>query len=393
MRILLLGAGLQGKAALHDLVNSKAVTKVIAADADTKQLDAAAQELPLGKITATTLDACDHDQVALLMHEVQAVVVMLPPAFGFPIAQLAINCGIHYIDAYYTSPEHQDLDAKASDRGLSILTEFGLDPGIDLLLAGQAVSELDQVKQLDIYGAGIPDQESANNPLKYKISWSFASVLQGYRDRPARIVCNGKPVDVPPEEIFSKTSIRTLNLENIGLLEAYPSEDVTTTLDVLGVTENVHTAGRYSMRWPGHCAFWDKMVNLGFLDHHSTGTGDLSISPRQFVHDLLSPQLQYEDEESDLAIVRVDARGIKNGRSTRILYELIDRRDLETGLLAMQRTVGFTASIGVQMILRGDINKRGVLSPAKDVPRDIFFSELRKRGIVAMRRQVPTEQQ
>jgi saccharopine dehydrogenase-like NADP-dependent oxidoreductase len=60
---------------------------------------------------------------------------------------------------------------------------------------------------------------------------------------------------------------------------------------------------------------------------------------------------------------------------------VIDKRDLETGFTAMTRTVGFAASIGAHMILRGDIQKRGVLSPARDVPYEPFVDELKKRGI------------
>jgi saccharopine dehydrogenase-like NADP-dependent oxidoreductase len=60
---------------------------------------------------------------------------------------------------------------------------------------------------------------------------------------------------------------------------------------------------------------------------------------------------------------------------------LIEKRDLETGFTAMTRTVGFAASIGANMILRGDIQKRGVLSPARDVPYERFVDELKKRGI------------
>jgi saccharopine dehydrogenase-like NADP-dependent oxidoreductase len=60
---------------------------------------------------------------------------------------------------------------------------------------------------------------------------------------------------------------------------------------------------------------------------------------------------------------------------------VIDKRDLRTGFTAMTRAVGFAASIGAQMILRGDIQKRGVLTPVRDVPFEIFSGELRKRGI------------
>ena len=51
----------------------------------------------------------------------------------------------------------------------------------------------------------------------------------------------------------------------------------------------------------------------------------------------------------------------------------------------MQRTVGFTASIGAQMLLRGDIPDRGLLQPGNDVPFDIFVAELTKRGIQVQR--------
>ena len=43
-----------------------------------------------------------------------------------------------------------------------------------------------------------------------------------------------------------------------------------------------------------------------------------------------------------------------------MLLQVIDRRDLETGLTAMNRTVGFTASIGAQMLGVGSIAKRGL---------------------------------
>jgi len=51
----------------------------------------------------------------------------------------------------------------------------------------------------------------------------------------------------------------------------------------------------------------------------------------------------------------------------------------------MQRTVGFTASIGAQMILRGDITAKGLLSPLNDVPYSLFEKELRKRNIQIIR--------
>lgn len=55
--------------------------------------------------------------------------------------------------------------------------------------------------------------------------------------------------------------------------------------------------------------------------------------------------------------------------------------DLGTGLMAMSMGVACPACIVAEMIVRGDIAKKGVLSPATDVPCDLFMQQLNKRGI------------
>jgi saccharopine dehydrogenase-like NADP-dependent oxidoreductase len=82
-----------------------------------------------------------------------------------------------------------------------------------------------------------------------------------------------------------------------------------------------------------------------------------------------------------MVVLRVNAWGVKDGRQRRVTYNLIDYRDLSTGLFAMNRTVGYTASIGARMILTGQINAAGVLSPTRDVPPRELLRELKARGM------------
>jgi saccharopine dehydrogenase-like NADP-dependent oxidoreductase len=79
--------------------------------------------------------------------------------------------------------------------------------------------------------------------------------------------------------------------------------------------------------------------------------------------------------------VRIEVKGRKGEEERHAVYQVIDRRDLDTGLTAMSRTVGYTASIGAQMIGTGKITQRGVLSPVNDVPYEVLAQELRKRDI------------
>lgn len=380
MKILLLGVGLQGKAALYDLARSPDVSHVIAADADIRGLTAFAASLPPDKVTCVALDARNEQAVSRLMQQAEAVIVLLPAAFRAPMARLAVENRVHFVDASYTHSAYEELDEPARQVGVAILPEFGLDPGIDHILAARALSAFDEVHEFHTYGAGIPAPAASHNPIRYKISWTFAGVLNSY-SRPARLWRDGRPQPVAPSELFHPANVHHVNVEGFGPLEAYPNGDVVPYLELLGIAGQVQNAGRYSMRWPGHADFWGKLSALGLLDDEPVPAGGGRVSPRQFLHDLLAPQLQYAPGERDAVIVRVEVRGRSAGRPKRVVYQVVDYRDLDTGFLAMQRTVGFTASIGAQMILRGDIAARGLLSPLQHVPPQPFLEELSRRGI------------
>ncbi len=123
------------------------------------------------------------------------------------------------------------------------------------------------------------------------------------------------------------------------------------------------------------------MVDLGLLEDNTVRINDTDISPRDFLAKWLTPRLQYKENQRDLVLLRVAAWGIKGGEKVKITYDLSDYRDFETGLFAMNRTVGFTSSIAAQMILEGKITTPGVLSPVKHVPAREFIEEIKKRGM------------
>jgi lysine 6-dehydrogenase len=386
MKILLLGVGLQGKAALFDLVQSPAVTTIIAADSNGADLQATVAGLDSEKIIPVEVDARNERQVGQLMTDADAVVHLLPAAFGEPMARLAVKHGCHFVDASYSLPAYGELHDEAVAKGVAILPEFGLDPGIDLVLVAQALGELDEVWELHSYGAGVPEAAAANNLLQYKIAWNFAGVLSSYI-RPARLIQKGRAVDIPGNDLFDAANIHRVKVTGLGELEAYPNGDAVKYVEMLGLEEQIKEAGRYSMRWPGHSTFWHMLVNLGFLNEEPIAVAGSKVSPRHFVHNLLRPQLQYGDDERDVAVVRLDAVGLKDGQRLRLSYQVIDWRERASGLLAMQRTVGYTASIGAQMILRGDISGRGLLSPLHNVPPDLLWQELEQRGISVQRQE------
>jgi lysine 6-dehydrogenase len=75
------------------------------------------------------------------------------------------------------------------------MPEMGFDPGIDLVIAGEAVRQIDEFHELHSYGGGLPEAAAIDNPLKYKITWTFDDVLDS-TNQPVRIMKDGEVTDI-----------------------------------------------------------------------------------------------------------------------------------------------------------------------------------------------------
>lgn len=383
MKVLLLGLGMQGSAALYDLAKGEGVTEIVAADSSTAALEACRGSIQHGSNVRFELaDATSSDELAAVMELGPDVAVdLLPVRCHDAVCAAALKEGVHLVNASYASPTIKALSAAAERKGLTILPEFGMDPGIDLVLLGRAVRSLDRVQEIMTYGAGFPEPGAADNPIRYKVTWNFEGVLRSYC-RPARVINDGEIVEIGAKELFHAENCHEIDLPGLGTLEAFPNGDAAEYVRLLGIdTSTIKRAGRYVLRWPGHRAFWTPLVELGLLDDEPLIVDGTPVDRRRYLAGLIEPRIRYRSGERDVVVVRVEVAGLKAGRPKRVVLQLIDRRDLDTGITAMGRTVGFTASIGAQMIGAGEITARGVLSPVRDVPFEAFRWELQRRNI------------
>ena len=378
MKVLVLGCGLQGRAVLFDLARCPLVHSVTCADANVDRASAYVSQLRTDKLEAVHLDATDDAALQdLVGGGFDVVIDMLPRPCAAAVGGAAVAAGVHLVNTCYTNALG-NAGTRAAEAGIAVLPEMGFDPGIDLVLAAEAVRRFDRVHRLDSYGGGIPEPGADDNPLRYKISWIWEGVLASYV-RPARLVLDGRIVEVPGTEIFEADHIHTIDVEPFGRLEAFPNGDAASYARKFGIEAFARNVGRYALRWPGHAEIWHVFASMGFLDE--TPVRSLhDITPRQFMRDHLEPRLQYGPDERDMVIIRVVAEG-EGYRSPRLTFELVDHRDAESGLMAMNRTVGFPASIAAQMIVNGVITDRGLLSPTKHVPFEPFVAALQERGI------------
>lgn len=390
--VVLLGYGMQGRAVVHDLLQQTAA-RIIVAD----NRPGFAESLPVatGRIVTRHLNAVDEEALAELLAEGQVVVETLAPGLGFSVLRLAADVGVPLVNSMYRinpalrdplerqmrEEELQRVDEAARRRGIPMLTEFGLDPGLDLVSAARIVRELDSVEEFYSYGAGLPVPEAADNPLKYKFSWSVLGVMRSYT-RPARVISRGRVLDIPGGMQFDEPYMHHLDVpEAGGTMECYPNGDSVHYADMFGLRDSVREMARYTGRWPGHCAFWRIMVRCGFLSDRPLALDGGEVTPLQVSAALLSSQDQfrYQPDEADLSLVRNDIRGRRAGKRARIVEQLLDFRDPASGLTSMQRTVGFTLALGARLVLEGKL-PAGLLSPL-DVPHALVVEGLERHGI------------
>ncbi len=380
MKILVLGGcGIQGRAALHYLAGNPSVTRIICADADLGALKDLSRFIPLDRIDPHQIDVTDNARLRALFEQADAAIDLLPRQFMIPICQMAIDTHTSMVNTNYAYSVAA-LDAPAKQANVTIMAECGLDPGIDLIIYAHAKQRFDQLHAIQSYCGGLPEAAACDNPLNYKVSWTWEGVLSATM-RDSVIIRQGKRVDIAAANQHDPASIHAIEFPGLGKLEAIPNGDAAFFTDLLGVTPTIRETGRYSLRWPGWSAFWRPLKQLGFLSTQPVAGLDSAVSPFQMLDKLIGPQIQYADDEKDLVAMVNVFEGAINGQRHRLTIRMLLARDLKTGLMAMSQSVGYPAAIAATMLAAGQISATGVCSPALHMPVEPFLQRLAECGI------------
>lgn len=381
MKIAVLGGlGLQGRAAIADLAASAGVEEVVCVDTAPDGIARLAGLVDPGAVRfVVPPEGRMRTALADVMREVDVAIDLMPLPLMREAVLAAIETRTPIVTTNYAKSV-KDLAPAAEAAGICVMTECGLDPGIDLVLYRRAARQFDTIKVIDSYCGGIPEPKARTQPLSYKISWNFDMVLMS-QNRDSVFLERGERVEIPARQQHTNPFIHDIAVDGLGMLEAVPNGDAVHYAEMLGVAGTLQRTGRYSLRWPGWSGFWGPLKALGFLSEEPVPGLPGSVSPREFLGRLLGPQLQYGAGEKDLCVMRNIFRGIQDGRHKTVTSDLVIERDLASGLFGMSIGVGCPASVVAQMLARGEITGPGLLNPLTHVPDGLFLSELAKRGI------------
>jgi len=353
MRVVVIGCGRMGSAAAEDLAKKMRNIEVFVADKDAGRARETARKIGEGNVKWLRLDASKRNELVNALKDFDLALGFLPPKFGFSLIEACIEAEKNLVDVSYMPENPLILHEKAAEADVTIVPSCGLAPGISNILVGHAVSELNKTHKVHIMVGGLP--ETPIPPLGYVITWSPESLIDEYTSK-ARIIKNGKITEIEALE-----GLEEVEFPEIGKLEAFYTDGLRTLLYTI---EGVEEMWEKTLRYPGHAEKIKLLRELGFFSDEEVNVEGYRIPIRKVTAKIFEEKLVKPDVK-DVVVLRVEVLGLKNGRKTRYIYNLVDFYDEKRGTTAMARTTAFTASIVANLILKKAISLKGVVPPEK----------------------------
>jgi lysine 6-dehydrogenase len=375
MKMLVLGAGLQGCACAYDLLQQPAVTQVTLADLRPDTLPPFLTGEWKGRLRQVRLDVTDLAAVQETMRGHAAVMSAIPYYYNGPMARAAVEAGCHFSDLGGNTEivfEQKKLHEQALAKGVSVIPDCGLAPGMVNILAAEGIRRLDRAEQVRIYVGGLP--QSPEPPLNYQIVYSLEGVLDYYTTL-SWVVRDGKRTQVK-----ALSEREPVNFDApVGELEAFHTAGGLSTM-ASRYEGKIPTMEYKTLRYPGHAQIMEAIRELGLLELEPIDVKGVRVAPRDVAVAAMGPRLT-KPEGRDLVALRVTVKGKKAGQPKTVSFELVDRYDEERGISAMMRTTGYSLSITGQMQARGEVKPVGVHTPDECIPAEKYIAELARRGI------------
>ncbi|MBT5073928.1 MAG: saccharopine dehydrogenase [Kordiimonadaceae bacterium] len=301
------------------------------------------------------------------------IVSMLPTAFHVQAAKIALAEQCHMVTSSYLNDEMLALNDEAVSKGLSIVNEVGLDPGIDHLLTHVLVNEarnagvLGQGNEIEFvsYCGGFPAEET---PFTYKFSWTPLGVLSALTN-PAQLISNGSETTIPTAwENVSKLPVHG------EMFEAYANRNSLPFIAEYGLDgeTNLKTFVRGTLRMSGWKEAWKDIFKV--LEN---------ITPEDLkaLSDKLMAEHSYDAGEEDRVLLYVAITSKSEGGETWESSLTVDAKG-SGWQSAMANTVSYTVAEAVNALMAGRL-ALGVQAAPHDVTEArTWLKGLEANGIV-----------
>lgn len=384
MKVVVLGAGLMGRAVVLDLAGAREVRSIIVADFDRGRAHDVAAKFGRGKARGVAADVRDTQHLAKIMHGCNVVVNCTQYNWNLDVMRAALAAQVHYMDLgglYHMTRKQFSLDRDFRRIGKLAIPGMGGAPGITNVMARALADKMDRVDSIRVYNAGA-DEQKYDSPIAY--SFSIATILDELTMSPIHFV-GGRYVEKPmlsepepgtfPHPIGKIILRHSIHSELGTLAESFRKKGVREVFFKINYDPKLVELVR-------------NLVDAGFTSRDLVAVGGTQVAPRAVLLTLMqkkAPTKTPLDVEALRVVVTGQNKKDRKKKPIGLAMEMWSDHTARPQLSAVARDTGFPAAIAAVMHGRGEIPGVGVLAPENVVPPEPFFRELKKRGFTFRR--------
>ena len=343
VKIVVLGAGMVGRAIALDLAKNFEVTSI---DINDNSLNILQKKNPA--IKTVQQDLGDHTNYPELLRPFDFVVSAVPGFMGFKTVEAVILSKKNIVDISFFPENALELDKLAKENNITAIVDCGVAPGMSNFILGYHNEKM-QIENFECMVGGLPKQKI--KPFEYKAPFSPIDVIEEYT-RPARFIENGKLVTKP-----ALTDAELIQFDNAGRLESFNTDGLRSLLFTMPGIPNMKEK---TLRYPGHIDLMKALIAGGFFGKEKISYNGTLISPLEFSSSILFKQWELGEEEEEFTVMQIKISGKENGKEKIIVYNLYDEYDTATKTSSMARTTGYTCTGAVNLLINNLFNEKGV---------------------------------
>lgn len=371
MKVVQLGCGITGLVCAEHLEKNEHVDDLVLADARTDAAQAMADRLGSNKLSVQKVDARDDKSLKELLTGCDLLVSAIPGELNKKVLDMAIGLGSNYLDfsmCVDSMEEFEELSRRSKDRGVTVLTSMGCDPGISDVFARHGANMLDKPES-----ARVMDGDSGvADGYDFFTLWSPQEMIEEVTT-PAAVFKDGEMTYVPP---LNERQMYDFP-EPIGPLPVYNTLHEETFLMSQFIDGLKYADFRIAVD-DGFAHVANVLRKIGMHSLKPVDVNGVSVRPLDVVVSLMPRPVELIGKVKGFAGIVVEVEGEKNGKRmmskvwTTMSHE--DAYDLSksnaTGYL-----VGTGGAVGAEMMIDGKITEKGVLVP-EQIPAGEFISRL-----------------
>ncbi len=343
-RIVVLGAGMVGRAIAIDLAGRYDVTSV---DLSKSSLNKLSDQQHIKTIQS---DLSQKEYVQKVIRAADMVVSAVPGFMGFDTLKTIIQAEKDVVDIAFFPEDALQLNELAKQKKVTAITDCGVAPGMSNAILGYHNENM-EVLEFSCYVGGLPQKRTL--PFQYKAPFSPIDVIEEYI-RPARLVENGKTITKP-----ALSDSELLEFDQIGTLEAFNTDGLRSLIK----TMNVPNMKEKTLRFPGYLEQIKMLKSYGFFQEEDIEVNGTKLKPIDLTSKLLISKWKLADGEPEFTIMKIEISGIESGKDVKYIYDLIDRYDKKTKTSSMARTTGYSCTSAVELVLNRDFAEKGLFPP------------------------------